>query len=56
MSTVGRAERGWVVFRNPLCGPEGKLMGCGGRYSWEVTRATAQVGMGGGVQETQRKV
>ena len=56
MSTVGRAERGWVVFRNPCCGPEGKLMGRGGRCRWEVTRATTQVGMGGGVQETKEGV
>ena len=56
MSTVGRAERGWVVFRNPFCGPEGKLMGHGGHCSWEVTRATTQVGMGGWIQETKEGV
>ena len=56
MSTVGRAERGWVVFRNPCCGPEGKLMGRGGRCRWEVTRATTQVGMGGRVQETKEGI
>lgn len=37
------------MFRNPLCRPEGTLVGRGGPSSWEVTRATAHVGMGAGL-------